>query len=105
MSGDNRVVAVGIDPDGETVVAVRRADGSVEELPVPEPAPTLAPPVSRSTRLKPGGPDAVQLTVCMSCNKTDRVTPLKPRHPRGTAGSTICLGPTKVVTYLREPLT
>ncbi len=50
------------------------------------------------TRLKPGGPDAVVMTVCETCNRSDRWTKLKSRHY--TTGG-LCPGPISQVIYVR----
>ena len=52
----------------------------------------------RDTRAKVGGPDALTLTVCDSCYRTDRWTKLTARHYRG---GTICPGPVREVTYVK----
>lgn len=50
------------------------------------------------TRMKVGGPDALTLTVCHSCLRTDRWNKLTARHYRDGG---LCPGPVKSVVYTR----
>ena len=51
------------------------------------------------TALQVGGPDAIRLTVCMSCARTDRWQKMTSRH---YAAGGLCPGPVKDVLYWRE---
>jgi hypothetical protein len=53
------------------------------------------------TRAKVGGPDALTLTVCASCSRTDRWQPLKARH---FADGGLCPGPVEQVVFVRVDL-
>lgn len=55
--------------------------------------------VSELTAMKVGGPDAIHLTVCASCNRTDRWQKLTDRH---YARGGLCPGPVSEVLYRRD---
>jgi hypothetical protein len=60
----------------------------------------IAPSVD--TRAKVGGPDALTLTVCHSCWRTDRWQKLTARH-YAPGGGGLCPGPVGEVVYTRIP--
>ena len=56
--------------------------------------------MNEQTQLKPGGPDAVTLTICHSCQRTDRWSKLTARH-HSRGGGRWCPGPIEEVLYFR----
>lgn len=55
-------------------------------------------PDQPSTDMRVGGPEAITLTVCKSCERNDRWQPLKARHFNRDG---LCPGPVVEATYVR----